>query len=889
MRRLPLALLLFVLCALTVVFYTSCGPGEPQETEVDTEPAPPPPPSGADIQPPSEIVELVPGRTVEVPVSGEMTFDRGLTFSAWFRIGHAGGLRRLVTWGDTLTLDVASSEHTGLHLRGNLTTDEKQFYFASRWALPTDRWIHVTISHQVQGPVQGHLAAGEYRPEVKPGGSITLAVGGVDDEPFSRSWNGIEAFGVVTNPKAPIVLGAGQSEVAVSNVRLLDHPTPVNHTVLGWLDVSRRMERSAHLTSVNTDTSLQRGDPVAMLLEPTFNCVGVYVLHAGAPAVERPRTIRYRLAGQTQWSTALPPVYDAVAGESRGSLLELPANTEVEVEFTLGDPARTLRGRTTTWSDDVPVGEVRYLPEHSKEQLTITDRGRPDAWIVYRGRPGSSATIDVGTDAAQAVLFNKAEYVLLENVTLRGGHTDGINVVASRHIRIRHCDISQFGIPGVVKQGLPKGLYVDKRGKPVNNRAGVRLGNNSRYVVVEGNLIHNPRARANSWANNHPLGPMGVLNTMQGGSNVIRYNDIIGSETHWWNDAIQGGGNSSPFGGPYRDTDIHGNLLTFANDDSTELDGGQINVRFWGNRVENCFAGLSGAPNVRGPAYVFGNLFVHLGDQRNMAGAGLKMGTGVYPSFGLTFLFHNTLTTPPERAMNAPHTAGMYARRPRKVRASAPIISANNLYGPGRIGYPALGGISHGGWFRHDMTPGKGISPEKARFEDLVEPPARFVDPAASDFRLAEGSAGLDAGLDLPGTNRRHQGKAPDLGAIEGAGQAASPYFPVRPWGLEVSPQRIELNVRPKATAQAVVTLDVPPSTGDTWQAISNAPWLSCTPGRGRTSEKPQPVNLTVDIEAAGLHRGAISFRTDRGIVRTVMVTVEATDESASVSTSKAD
>ncbi len=73
------------------------------------------------------------------------------------------------------------------------------------------------------------------------------------------------------------------------------------------------------------------------------------------------------------------------------------------------------------------------------------------------------------------------------------------------------------------------------------------------------------------------------------------------SETHWWNDAIESIANGEVSGGPYRDTDIYGNVLAFSNDDGTELDGGQISVRYWHNWIDRARCGISCVPNLSGP------------------------------------------------------------------------------------------------------------------------------------------------------------------------------------------------------------------------------------------------------------------------------------------------
>ena len=114
---------------------------------------------------------------------------------------------------------------------------------------------------------------------------------------------------------------------------------------------------------------------------------------------------------------------------------------------------------------------------------------------------------------------------------------------------------------------------------------------------------------------------------------------------NWWNDAIESIANGDVSGGPYRDTDIYGNVLAFSNDDGTELDGGQINVRYWHNWIAWALCGISCAPNRSGPSYVFRNVVATLGEERESTGSAFKMG-GAALSPGVNFIAHNTIFGP---------------------------------------------------------------------------------------------------------------------------------------------------------------------------------------------------------------------------------------------------
>jgi len=142
-------------------------------------------------------------------------------------------------------------------------------------------------------------------------------------------------------------------------------------------------------------------------------------------------------------------------------------------------------------------------------------------------------------------------------------------------------------------------------------------------------------------------------------------------------------------------------------------------------------------------------------------------------------------------------------------------------------------------------------------------------------LRLAEGSAGIDQGCVLPGLNDGFAGRGPDMGAFE-TGQAG-PDFPPRPHGLSVLPLRATAPA-PLSGGKSSVTVQliVPPSVGNSWRAEPNSPWLSCTPAHGATSGEATPVliEITADGREKPRYRGAVTFRTDRGYVRTAVIDV---------------
>ena len=607
----------------------------------------------------------------------------------------------------------------------------------------------------------------------------------------------------------------------------------------------------------------------------TFHSLGVYVKYRGSVSPISICRVRYRQVGDAEWKQGFDLIPDRQGHEFRGSLFHLEPDTAYELECQLyepiTDPKRVVCSASATartWKEEVPIGQVRALPAGlSKEPLVIRDHGKPDAWILYKAPEGRTTTIDAEGQAEQAILFENAAYVILENITIRGGQRDCVRISSSHHVRVRRCDIARWGDAGTRREGLPKGLYVDHQGRPINYHAGVRVCRSSSQVVVEDNFIHSPRGTANSWQYGHPMGPQGIILDRTGGNNVVRNNDLIGSETHWWNDAIESIRNADITGGPYRDADIHGNVLAFSNDDGIELDGGQVNVRFWNNWIDKALCGVSCAPNRKGPSYVFRNLIAELGEERGSTGSAFKMGGGVRWSPGISVILHNTIYGPG----GGLRSVG-YGRE--NDRGGYVAISRNNLFaGSGRSDVTNISEDPRND-FDYDLTSRGGVSLKSGGEEHAVTDRPRLVNVARGDYRLAAGSPGIDQGCRLPGINDDFLGSAPDMGTFE-FGREGEELFPIRQGGLSAAPMRLTLDHSPSSgETQAEAQLMAPPSTGTRWQAHPNSPWLRCVPSSGKTSNDPQTVVLTPaprDLEMR-VHRGAVTFRTDAGLNRTVMI-----------------
>lgn len=593
---------------------------------------------------------------------------------------------------------------------------------------------------------------------------------------------------------------------------------------------------------------------IAAQAVPTFHSIGIYARYTPASFTNGLCRVHYREVGTADWRSGADLVNDCLNQEFRGSLLMLTEDTAYEIELEADSPENSLDRQshkiqlhTRTWSDDVPISEERFLPAGiTQEPLTISAVGRPDGWIRYRPPLGTHSEIAVGLDVPFAVCIQNSAYVIFENIVARGGRASAIRVDYSHNIRVRRCEFTEWGPVG--RQG-PHGRPVDENGVIINYVPAVNLMRACRQVVIEDCFIHHPNSTGGSWRYGHPVGPHGFLLGLDGShNNVIRNNEIVGGENHWWNDAIEGRGNQYFHGGPYRDTDIYGNFIAFANDNAVELDGGQMNVRFWNNRMEAIYRSVSLSPNRVGPSYVFLNLDVNQGAEYFLAGSAIKVGS-VHPEPGWSFVFQNTIA--------GFGGAGLIDQEHLDTRRGFRAVLRNNV-------------SARTAWFRaaDDLYP-----------ESFGKNAPVFRNPEDGDYRLAPDSPGAGDSEPVPWLSHIRTNAALDQGVFMDSA-ASSAVFPLRNSGIEIHPQQVNLcHIAGLASAQpALLEILMPLSAGISWYAKPTEAWIRCVPDTGATAVTPQTVQVQIDPETLtkpGLRRAALVFRTNTGLNRTVMCFVD--------------
>ncbi|MDP0496427.1 MAG: right-handed parallel beta-helix repeat-containing protein [Verrucomicrobiota bacterium JB024] len=575
---------------------------------------------------------------------------------------------------------------------------------------------------------------------------------------------------------------------------------------------------------------------------PSFESASIYLEDASPDAY----MVYYRAMSEDGW--LLAPAVETTENNPTPRLSLLGLTEGTEYEFLIATPQGTLTTeRFTTLSSQVPIARTIQLGDGP---IVIDAQGSPDGWIRYV----ADAPIHNDGESYAAIHIKGAQYVILDGLRVVGGQWHAIHVDQSAHVRILNCEISDWGIRGE-RDYAREGKFYGPDHKLLNNQAAIFI-DKSDSVLVERCYMHDPRGTSHSWALSHPAGPNAILMETNGNT-IIRWNDFIGSDQHRWNDAIEGRYNGYPHGGFKQDADIYGNFIAYGNDDAMELDGGQMNVRVWGNWVEDTFAGISTAPAIYGPTYIYNNLIRYLEDSKGLSGDSIKnnysrWGQGMIYLVGNTFLSGGGVS-------NFGTGSGPQSR----------LAILNNVFDlPGSIySYSIMQSDFDFDcnviWSR-DATMQQWIKEqcEAVGIESngvFAQP--RFADAARGDFVLAPDSPGADIAFPVDGF--------PDQGPAAGIdGQ-----MPLRPTGLELSTYLLTLS----GDSPATVTATLPGSKAQSFQILKNEvfDWFTVETDHdklGGGDIATLSVTLTRQPDKNGL-RGAFLVKLANGFTRPVVVT----------------
>ena len=577
--------------------------------------------------------------------------------------------------------------------------------------------------------------------------------------------------------------------------------------------------------------------------------------------------IWFRKLGSTQWQEGFPLVRSIDHKQLKGSLINLKENTNYEVKLVT--ETNEFKTKFKTWTPTPPIKKIITLNNNNfKQHLLINQSGSKDGWIKYiagnnfilKGKPGKAAVIDI----------IGAEYIMLEGLTLRGGGRHGINISNSKNIRVLNCDIADWGRTGVQRFDKDGKYYMDDEKRSINYDAAVNI-DRSQNVVVERCYAHDPNGTANPWTFSHPAGPNAIAIRSRGGT-VVRYNDFIGSDIHRWNDCVEGHGNGKSDGGFYRDASIYGNMFAFGNDDGIELDGGQMNIRLFYNKIEGFYCGVSTAPCLLGPSYIFRNLIVNLADEYNACNFAFK---NIYSKCGSgrIFFFNNTVYT----------NGSGFSRYSTKDEIPSDLqkgTSRNNiLYCAENHIYPTM--FKRKSDFDYDLIYSDNpqlinknmFKIHNAEKNAVIGKNPEFINISHGDFRLKSGSPGIASGAVIPVFAEVSNGSLPDMGAFNAKNELTLPYRPI-----PVYLDKNQLNFDSESNSAKVFAAIKGKNFDRGFKVIKNktSEWLSIEPASGRLKSGSKKT-FTVKVNPAkmskpGVNRAVFLIRMDNGFSRPVTV-----------------
>ena len=503
----------------------------------------------------------------------------------------------------------------------------------------------------------------------------------------------------------------------------------------------------------------------------TFHSIGIY----WSPLSGSSNTkvfVKFREKSESNWREGLPMKFNPIDGtdedisDYRGSIVNLKSGTTYEVELALENSDETTNIIASTWDENSPIGKIIFI-ESSNSTLPISESGTEEEYLLY---DGSGSTIDVENKNDFCIDVN-ANYVIIRGFVLKGAQKNIINLKDGCHdIFIENCDMSEWGT-------------VDDEGFGYNLQAGVYgVGESIERIVIQRCKIHDPRTDANSLAEEHngsahPAGPQAIVFTNSNGNNVIRYNEMWSDYDHMFNDIIGGWTNASYKGFPGPDSDIYGNYMSNCWDDGIESEGGNRNVRIWGNYIDSTFIAIGNAATSIGPLYIWknttGRSFTPMPNWLSINhGAWIKMGysTDVKWMTGHMYLFNNTVLQPNHEGHGGLGVSGSddkYSNRFIKH-----CVTRNNIFhAKGEDNSISLFEGCEDNSYDYDLY--NNAVPNGSEKNGIFGTPTFATSSGFNNitmtahYYLQFGTSGYDAGTIIPNFMVKFCGKAPDMGAFE--------------------------------------------------------------------------------------------------------------------------
>ncbi|HET9577152.1 MAG TPA: Ig-like domain-containing protein, partial [Usitatibacter sp.] len=205
-----------------------------------------------------------------------------------------------------------------------------------------------------------------------------------------------------------------------------------------------------------------------------------------------------------------------------------------------------------------------------------------------------------------------------------------------------------------------------------------------------------------------------------------------------------------------------------------EIEGGNNNVRVWGNYVNNTGTGISSTLTSVGPVYIFRNVWNRNqflegaacdSDQRQPM---FKSGSSSSFANGRRYLFHNTMLQARATGCQYGLGGGAGIGGTGSTQLVNNTVSMNNIYDLWKPQNGSFYQIGSGNTFSNDMTDAS--SPPEANGIVAIPQYAAgngWQSESGGMYQLAVGTPGQDQGARIANFNDDFLGTAPDVGAAE--------------------------------------------------------------------------------------------------------------------------
>jgi hypothetical protein len=553
---------------------------------------------------------------------------------------------------------------------------------------------------------------------------------------------------------------------------LLNRQSRLTHIIVTSLVLA-----SLYLFSLPQHTSAALGDETVVgtiSLVPTIECIGVVSNFTSDNNQNNNAILEYRQAGTSTWKTAPQMYADRSSRQYRGSIFWLTADTTYEVRVTYTDSdgvtGSSITGTTTTVDDNPTIGaDYRYVSPSGSDS---NSGSLASPWLTIQhafnsATPGMTILLRGGTYNQTAVISTSgtaSQYITLMPYTGESATIDG----SGRGSSLLGIEASYIRIKGLTLRNA--------------SESAIYVGDHYGYNIIEDCVIENPTPDYGAivlWQETHHViiqdntfimngggYSSGVYYWRSAGTHVIRGN-LISSTTGAMMDGFGGGPEDET--GYMSNCDFYNNTVIGADDDGISIEGGDINVRIWGNRIEGSFMGIALCPVLTGPAYVFRNTII------NSTGGEFKLGDN---SYGRIYIYHNTYYSTGSNGNGFTQTNSGLGN----------IVSRNNITYAGRYVYE-MGGVNdfdYDNMYTTDTdSAGRFVKWNNIQYGSLssfqnataqephgLSEDTNFVNAANGNLNLQQTSACIDAGEILPGFNDAnspwpYSGSAPDIGAYE--------------------------------------------------------------------------------------------------------------------------